>query len=65
MQDENLGIHQFSNIILINQHILRSMIKEAISRKVVGKKAPKCMRQDQKGIWVFTGILLISLDEMY
>lgn len=33
MQDENLGIHQFGDIILINQHILRSMIKEAISRK--------------------------------
>ena len=32
----------------------------AISRKVVGKKASKCTRQDRKVVWVFTGILHIG-----
>ena len=29
------------------------------------KKTSKCMRQDRKVVWVFTGILHIGLEEIY
>ena len=29
------------------------------------KKAPKCTRQDRKVVWIFTGMLRISIEEMY
>ena len=36
----------------------------AISRKVVGRKAPKCTGQDPNVVWVVTGIFHIGLEEM-
>ena len=58
---------KLKHVYLINLliRLLCSFLNTAISRKVVGKKASKCTRQDRKVVWVFTGILHIGTEEIY
>ena len=46
-------------------HIFVKVVYSYFEKGCREKKISKCMRQDRKVVWVFTGILHISLKEIY